>query len=60
MTGNMMNGEMSAVQGMDGMQGMMPMTQMMIQMGPIKKAYTEMMEAMNGSMHETATSTDKG
>ena len=48
MTGNMMNGDMS---------GMMPMMQ---QMGPMMKACTEMMEAMNGSMDETAPSTDKG
>ncbi len=60
MAGNMMNGEMSGMQGMDGMQGMMPMMQMMMQMGPMMKACTEMMEAMNGSMHETAPSTDKG
>lgn len=33
---------------------------MMQQMGPMMKACTEMMEAMNGSMNETAPSTDKG
>lgn len=54
MADNMMNGDMS------GMQGMMPMMQMMQQMGPMMKACTEMMEAMNGSMDETAPSTDKG
>ena len=54
MAGNMMNGDMA------GMQGMMPMMQMMQQMGLMMKACTEMMEAMNGSMDETAPSTDKG
>ena len=53
-TGNMMNGDMS------GMEGMMPMMKMMQEMGPMMKACTEMMEAMNGSMNETAPSTDKG
>ena len=51
MSGNMMQGDMS---------GMMPMMQMMQQMGPMMKACTEMMEAMNGSMMETQPSTDKG
>lgn len=60
MNGNMMNGDMSGMQGMDGMQGMMPMMQMMMQMGPMMKACTEMMVAMNSSMDETAPSTDRG
>ncbi len=51
MTGNMMNGDMS---------GMMPMMKMMQQMGPMMRACTEMLEAMNGSMDETAPLTDKG
>ena len=54
MTGNMMNGDMS------GMEGMMPMMKMMQQMGPMMRACTDMMEAMNGSLDETAPSTDKG
>ncbi|MEQ9037172.1 MAG: hypothetical protein RIE24_02330 [Silicimonas sp.] len=54
MAGNMMDGDMS------GMQGMMPMMKMMQQMGPMMEACTEMMEAMNGSMDEPAPSTDKG
>ena len=54
MTGNMMNGDMS------GMEGMMPMMKMMQEMGPMMKACTEMMEKMNDSMDETAPSTDKG
>lgn len=47
MSGNMMQGDMS------GMDGMMPMMKMM-------QACTEMMEAMNASMEKTQPSTDKG
>lgn len=52
------SGQMMDSQG--NMSGMMPMMQMMQQMGPMMKACTEMMEAMNGSMMETKPSTDKG
>ena len=44
MTGGMMGGDMS------GMQGMMPMMQMMQQMGPMMEACTEMMQAMTDQM----------
>ena len=54
MSGNMMQGDMS------GMDGMMPMMRMMQKMGPMMEACTEMMEAMNNSEDETTPSTDKG
>ena len=54
MAGNMMNGDMS------GMDGMMPMMRMMQKMGPMMEACTEMMEAMNNSEGETTPSTNKG
>lgn len=57
MTGTMMDGDMS---GMESMEGMMSMMKMMRQMGPMMKACTEMMEAMNASMNETPPSSDKG
>lgn len=47
MSGTMMQGDMS------GMDGMMPMMKMM-------QACTEMMEAMNASMEKTQPSIDKG
>jgi len=48
---------MSAKQDKDGR---MPRMMMMQQMGPMVKACTEMMEAMNGSKDESAPSTGKG
>lgn len=54
MSGGMMDGDMS------GMQGMMPMMQMMMQMGPMMKACTEMMQAMNSDAQHTPAEADKG
>jgi len=58
-SGNMLNGDMSGMQEMDGVQGMVPMMQMMMQMAPMMRACTEMMEAMNRSMVETVPSAER-
>lgn len=54
MSGDMMGGDMSA------MQGMMPMMQMMQQMGPMMKACTEMMQAMTDQMEAPAGESQGG